>query len=105
MCGRHFSGSGPSSRTSWISRKIARTCRSRRGARGVVGTGDGPAVDADGTGTVGNTDVRSEHDMGGGMDISGRVGVVDDGKMIGDGTPDEGRRNQDVSDAYLGVVH
>ena len=36
---------------------------------------------------------------------SGRVVVMDYGKKIGDGTPDEVRNNQDVIDAYLGVAH
>jgi branched-chain amino acid transport system ATP-binding protein len=31
--------------------------------------------------------------------------VLDYGRKIGDGTPDEVRNNQDVIDAYLGVPH
>ncbi|MDQ0316609.1 ABC transporter ATP-binding protein [Amorphus orientalis] len=46
-----------------------------------------------------------EHDMGVVMDISDRVVVLDYGKKIGDGPPDEVRANQDVIDAYLGVSH
>jgi branched-chain amino acid transport system ATP-binding protein len=37
------------------------------------------------------------------MDISDRVVVLDYGKKIGDGTPDEVRANADVIRAYLGV--
>jgi branched-chain amino acid transport system ATP-binding protein len=53
----------------------------------------------------GTTIVLIEHDMGVVMDISDRVVVLDYGKLIGDGTPDEVRSNQAVIDAYLGVKH
>jgi branched-chain amino acid transport system ATP-binding protein len=53
----------------------------------------------------GTTIVLIEHDMGVVMDISDRVVVLDYGKKIGDGTPDDVRANQDVIDAYLGVAH
>ena len=54
---------------------------------------------------IGTTMVLIEHDMGVVMDISDRVVVLDYGKVIGDGTPDEVRSNQRVIDAYLGVEH
>ena len=53
----------------------------------------------------GTTIVLIEHDMGVVMDISDRVVVLDYGRKIGDGTPDEVRANQAVIDAYLGVAH
>ncbi len=53
----------------------------------------------------GTTVALIEHDMGVVMDISDRVVVMDYGRLIGDGTPDEVRGNQDVIDAYLGVAH
>ncbi|MEL6197556.1 MAG: ABC transporter ATP-binding protein [Pseudomonadota bacterium] len=53
----------------------------------------------------GTTIVLIEHDMGVVMDISDRVVVLDYGKKIGDGPPDEVRNNQAVIDAYLGVAH
>ena len=53
----------------------------------------------------GTTVVLIEHDMGVVMDISDRVVVLDYGKKIGDGPPDEIRANKTVIDAYLGVAH
>jgi len=53
----------------------------------------------------GTTVVLIEHDMGVVMDISDRVVVLDYGKKIGDGAPDEVRTNPDVISAYLGTSH
>jgi len=53
----------------------------------------------------GTTIVLIEHDMGVVMDISDRVVVLDYGKKIGDGPPDEVKNNPDVIAAYLGTSH
>ena len=53
----------------------------------------------------GTTIALIEHDMSVVMDLSDRVLVLDYGKQLADGAPDEVRNNQDVIDAYLGVPH
>ena len=51
---------------------------------------------------AGVTTVLIEHDMGVIMDISDRVCVLDFGRCIADGAPDEIGADQAVRDAYLG---
>jgi len=53
----------------------------------------------------GTTIALIEHDMGVVMDLSDRVVVLDYGRKIADGTPDQVKSNQAVIDAYLGVAH
>jgi branched-chain amino acid transport system ATP-binding protein len=53
----------------------------------------------------GTTIVLIEHDMSVVMDLSDRVLVLNYGRKIADGTPDEVRGNRDVVNAYLGVTH
>jgi len=53
----------------------------------------------------GTTIVLIEHDMGVVMDISDRVVVLDYGRKIGDGSPEQIRTKQQVINAYLGVAH
>ena len=51
----------------------------------------------------GTTTVLVEHDMGVVMDIADRVIVLDFGRKIAEGTPEEVRRNPQVIKAYLGA--
>lgn len=53
----------------------------------------------------GTTIALIEHDMGVVMDLSDRVVVLDYGRKLADGSPDEVSSNQEVIDAYLGVSH
>jgi len=53
---------------------------------------------------LGVTVVLIEHDMAVVMDLADRVVVLDYGRKIADGPPDEVRRNPEVVAAYLGVA-
>lgn len=53
----------------------------------------------------GTTIALIEHDMGVVMDLSDRVVVLDYGRKIADGTPEQVKTDRAVIDAYLGVAH
>ena len=52
--------------------------------------------------SIGYTVLLIEHDMNVVMNVSDRIYVLDHGKLIADGLPDEIANNQAVIDAYLG---
>ena len=56
-------------------------------------------------GEFGTTIALIEHDMGVVMDISDRVAVLDYGRKIADGPPEQVRKDAAVLDAYLGASH
>ncbi|MCH7880968.1 MAG: ABC transporter ATP-binding protein [Proteobacteria bacterium] len=53
----------------------------------------------------GTTIILIEHDMSVVMDLSDRVVVLDYGRQLADGSPNEIRTNEKVIEAYLGVAH
>ena len=53
----------------------------------------------------GTSVVLIEHDIGVVMGLSDRIAVLDYGRKIADGTPNEVSTDQAVIDAYLGVAH
>ena len=59
----------------------------------------------DANGQLGATAVLIEHDIGVVMDLADHLVVLDYGRKIADGRPEDVRRDQAVIDAYLGVAH
>jgi branched-chain amino acid transport system ATP-binding protein len=62
-------------------------------------------VIADVNRTFGTTVVLIEHDVGIVLGLAHHVVVLDYGRKVADGAPDEVRNNPDVIAAYLGTVH
>jgi branched-chain amino acid transport system ATP-binding protein len=54
---------------------------------------------------LGVTVILIEHDIGVVLGLSHHVLVLDYGRLVGDGTPDQVRSSPDVIAAYLGTVH
>jgi branched-chain amino acid transport system ATP-binding protein len=54
---------------------------------------------------LGVTILLIEHDMGVVMNLSDHVVVLDYGRKVGDGLPEEVRKSPDVIAAYLGTRH
>ncbi|OKO75400.1 ABC transporter ATP-binding protein [Bradyrhizobium sp. NAS96.2] len=54
---------------------------------------------------LGTTIVLIEHDMSVVMGLSHHVVVLDYGRKVGDGSPEQVRKNPDVIAAYLGTAH
>ncbi len=59
----------------------------------------------DANGQLGATVVLIEHDIGVVMDLADHLVVLDYGRKIADGRPEDVRRHRAVIDAYLGLAH
>ena len=53
----------------------------------------------------GRTMIIIDHDMESLFELAGRVTVLQEGRVLAEGTPDEIKRNPEVQEAYLGGVH
>jgi branched-chain amino acid transport system permease protein len=53
----------------------------------------------------GRTMIIIDHDMDALFELAERVTVLQEGRVLAEGTPDEIKRNAKVQEAYLGGVH
>ena len=53
----------------------------------------------------GRTMVIIDHDMDALFELAGRITVLQEGRLLVEGTPEEIKRNAQVQEAYLGGVH
>ena len=53
----------------------------------------------------GRTMIIIDHDMASLFELAERITVLQEGRVLAEGTPDEIKRNPEVQEAYLGGVH
>jgi branched-chain amino acid transport system permease protein len=54
---------------------------------------------------LGRTMIVVDHDMDAIFELAGHITVLQEGRVLAEGTPEEVKRNTAVQEAYLGGVH